>query len=436
MGKKLLLTILLLLFGITEVFAATEFIVTVKSSGGDYTTLQSAETGIQNDLTSATIKVFSISAYTTPTLVAGDTVLGQASTATGVVVLVNAARTQVLIKTIAVAAFQSGEVVQKTTDAGVTVTLSNAGDSPIIGIACYSSAAPDGAATIDGSVSSATNYIKIYTPTSERHLGVYNTSKYRIETTNNTIPLVVKDPFVRVDGLQFYLQSSNAANPRIVQFYATGGTVGEVANNVVYFTNNIIRGHTNSTQTGFEGVQIYQAGSGTSNAYVYNNLIYDIVSSGDAAETGLDVNDSAFNFYIYNNTFVGIGARGITAGASTTKTMRNNLFSGSGTIDINGTVNDTSGNNSTTRASIGYTCSPGACSGDRTSQTFTFVNSGASDWHLASTDAGARNYGAELSGTFTTDIDGQTRPGESVWDIGMDEVFPRTLRSNSGEGWE
>jgi hypothetical protein len=60
---------------------------------------------------------------------------------------------------------------------------------------------------------------------------------------------------------------------------------------------------------------------------------------------------------------------------------------------------------------------PGANS--RNSQTFTFVNAASYDWHLASTDAGAKDYGTDLSGTFTTDFDGVTRSGS--WDIGADE---------------
>ena len=197
---------------------ATEFTTTVKSSGGDYTSLSAAESGLQNDLTLSTIKVFSISAYSTPTITAGDTVLGQASSATGVCVLVNATRTQILIKTIAVASFQSGEVVQKTADANVNVTLSSTGDSPIVGIACYSMSDTT-AVTIDGSTTNATNYMNIYTPTSERHDGKWNTGKYNL-TVSTARALGLSDGYIRVDGLQISV-SGNAF------YYAIQGTVGD-----------------------------------------------------------------------------------------------------------------------------------------------------------------------------------------------------------------
>jgi hypothetical protein len=51
--------------------------------------------------------------------------------------------------------------------------------------------------------------------------------------------------------------------------------------------------------------------------------------------------------------------------------------------------------------------------------TFTNVTAGSEDFHLISTDTDAIDNGADLSGTFTTDIDGTTRSG--TWDIGADE---------------
>lgn len=69
-----------------------------------------------------------------------------------------------------------------------------------------------------------------------------------------------------------------------------------------------------------------------------------------------------------------------------------------------------------------------AGTGSRINQTFTFVNAGADDYNLALNDAGARNFGQDLSAhsvfPFDDDIRWQTRPGESVWDIGASEYVP------------
>jgi hypothetical protein len=57
-----------------------------------------------------------------------------------------------------------------------------------------------------------------------------------------------------------------------------------------------------------------------------------------------------------------------------------------------------------------------------TNKTLTFANVGTKDFHLAPGDTDAINKGVDLSATFTTDIDGQTRPtGANTWDIGADE---------------
>lgn len=73
---------------------------------------------------------------------------------------------------------------------------------------------------------------------------------------------------------------------------------------------------------------------------------------------------------------------------------------------------------------------PGTSS--RTSQTFTFVDTGTSDIHLSTSDAGAKNFGADLSadGTyaFDDDIDGDSF---ITWDIGIDEPEPTVAKSGS-----
>ena len=70
------------------------------------------------------------------------------------------------------------------------------------------------------------------------------------------------------------------------------------------------------------------------------------------------------------------------------------------------------------------TTSPSTGSGHRTSQTFTFVNAGANDYHIQSSDAGAKGFGADLSADasfpFSTDWEGTSRG--ATWDIGADQV--------------
>lgn len=60
--------------------------------------------------------------------------------------------------------------------------------------------------------------------------------------------------------------------------------------------------------------------------------------------------------------------------------------------------------------------------GARINQTFTFVNSGANDYHLASNDAGAKGFGTDLSAdaTFAFNDDIDRNVITSPWSIGFD----------------
>ena len=57
----------------------------------------------------------------------------------------------------------------------------------------------------------------------------------------------------------------------------------------------------------------------------------------------------------------------------------------------------------------------------RTSSGAYFINitPGSEDFHIGALSS-LKDAGTDLSGTFTTDIDGETRTG--TWDIGVDEI--------------
>mgnify|MGYP001619333999 CR=1 FL=1 len=109
--------------------------------------------------------------------------------------------------------------------------------------------------------------------------------------------------------------------------------------------------------------------------------------------------------------------------------IRNNIVVGSGVADFNinsGTWGASSSNNLSSD-----TTAPG--SNSLTSQTLSTVDfvsttSGIEDFHLLPTSV-AKDAGTSLSSTFTTDIDNQTRPYGSAWDIGADES---SVSSSSG----
>ena len=274
---------------------------------------------------------------------------------------------------------------------------------------CYSMSDTT-AVVIAGWTTTASDYIRIYTPTSERHDGKWNTSKYRL-TSGNSTAIDISEDFVRIDGLQLYHDGVSADNRYAVNISGTG------AGAVIYVTNCILRGNNNGSWYD-SGVNTTSTAVGT--IYIYNNMIYDWGRSGSASHAGICINApgaASVDAYVYNNTIQNCHY-GISRLDSDIFAV-NNLFSASVTADAAGTFAAGTDYNATNAASIGYTVTGGGNTHDRTSQTFTFVDAANDDFHLQSGDAGAKDFGSDLSGTFTTDIDGATRSG--TWDIGADE---------------
>lgn len=391
---------------------ATEFTATVMEIGGDYTTLTAAEAGLQNNLTLSTIKVFSISTSTPTTIAPGDAVTGLTSGATGVCVLVNRARTQILIKSI-VGTFQSGEVVKKTSDASRIVTLSNSGGSPICGINITGvwNSAEMNTVGISGWTTSAINYINIYTSGTGRHNGKYNTTTYRIETVES-YGLVILEDFCRIDGIQVKLT--------VVSGYVICIGTGSLNNGaIIQISNSIIRGVLSEEATLCKGIAFLAMVSGISTYKLWNNIIYGF-KNGAYDNHGISFN-SVGNVYCYNNTIYNcyIGYRRVAG----TVYAKNNIAQGC-TYGFYGTYDAASTNN----ASDIVSDAPGS---NPQTGTVSFVSivSGSEDLHLIVSDTIAKDQGVDLSGDanlpITTDIDEFTRSG--TWDIGADEYETPTV---------
>ena len=123
--------------------------------------------------------------------------------------------------------------------------------------------------------------------------------------------------------------------------------------------------------------------------------------------------DGATDAYAYNCTAVNNGSDGFfNKGNGTCK----NCLADGNSPDFSGSPagnNNASGDGTATGT------------GSRINQTFTFVATGSDNYHLASGDAGAKDFGADLSAdgvfAFDDDIDWETRTGS--WDIGFDEFL-------------
>ncbi len=170
-------------------------------------------------------------------------------------------------------------------------------------------------------------------------------------------------------------------------------------------SNNIIKGNTIS---GAYGLRLYSIKT----HLVWNNIIYGYT---DSVSNAIRLEDAG-TLYAYNNTFYNCGS-GLrrSAGSLTAKNniSYNNTDNYSGTFDASST-NNLSGPQQTD--------APGSNPRNGPDMFVIFVNESSDDFHLASNDAGARNYGTSLAGdgnlAFNDDIGGNQRVG-GKWDIGV-----------------
>jgi parallel beta-helix repeat protein len=270
----------------------------------------------------------------------------------------------------------------------------------ILTIECYSMSDTANAVTGTGYTTSSSYYIKILTPTAERHDGKWNSGKYRLEASGNWASLLyIQADYTSVKGLQFARTGTGSGSSYILSIYANNCTIAY----------NIVRQASGTSLVG--GIYLRSASWGSAYFHTcYNNLVYD-------CDVGI------YPYYtietlIYNNTVVDC-TTGILddVGGDYASIFKNNLCAENTTdFDI-----DASSSSFTYNASSDDTADDQGGTGNRIGQAFTFASYGGDDFHLASGDAGAKDYGVSDpgSGLFSDDIDGVARSGS--WDIGADE---------------
>ena len=277
--------------------------------------------------------------------------------------------------------------------------------------------------TVWDMTTTATNKLRIIGEQSPLHpnfstakSGKYDTSLYHITCTNrnglyNNIP-----EHVEYHGLQVHVTVTNASS--YVAFKTTNAN--QDATDIACIIADCIAKatETSGTTIGFHTRFPGTGGRGTS--LVYNCLSIDC-DTGCANDFGLSGDVGEF----YNCTVAG-GTYSYVEDAS--MKVVNCLSTAAANIGFVGTFAAGSDYN----AEDDGNGAPGANS--RSAQTFTFVDAANDDFHLASTDAGAKGFGVSDpgSGAFSDDVDGGTRTGS--WDIGFDQegvVYQQT----SGLAW-
>lgn len=318
------------------------------------------------------------------------------------------------------------------TDANHLNTTNLVTGNYILNIPCYyDSAADTTAVTINGYTTGENNYIKVYTPnsttteanTSQRHSGVWDTSKYRLEVTN-AVCFRNDDDYVRVDGLQINnISTTSGSSRRAVTNYAdsTGGY------SEMHISNNIIKGEYSGTTSAGGGISAAPDVSDDNNVTkIWNNIIYDMNFS-TVTMYGIFLGNG--KGIIYNNTIFDSYCGLSTGSSADTEYIKNNNIqcniANASFIDYSFVSGGTYGNNISSDAT-----SPDAA---YRNLTVTFADSANDDFHLSSTDTAAKNDGTDLSAdanlSFTDDIDGEARGID--WSIGADEPYGAEVQSSN-----
>lgn len=299
-------------------------------------------------------------------------------------------------------------------DAIGTSVASYAGSGNFLTIYCQGSTADtsDVYQTPWDMSTTATEYIRIIGEQSPLHpnfntskSGKYDTSLYRLERTNQHVLYNNIPGHMRWHGLQAKCTANDASNYNCFRMNnanqtGTGGFF-EVSHCIAV---GVVSG--GSTVYGFQpGV----SGAGGI-CKTWNCIAIDCSQGFVGAGTGHE---------FYNCTAADCATSGFTEDAAC---VLKNCLSKGATVGFIGTFTGSDYN-----AEDDGNGAPGANS--RSAQTFTFVNAASDDFHLASTDAGAKGFGVSDpgSGLFSDDIDGQTRSGS--WDIGFDQYV-----ASSGPG--
>ncbi len=269
------------------------------------------------------------------------------------------------------------------------------------------------AVTIDGWTTDTDHYIKVYTTTAARHSGVWDTGKWRMEIANEADNIYIKEPYTVIDGLQIKTTSGSYNYRRGI--YLENNSPYYLVTGVVVKNNIVRKGYSGGSQN---SVGIGQNPDILNPNFFYNNIIYDFTGTGNRGislngDGGTRYSTRAYNNTVHNCT-LGFGGESVTYKNNIAQNCTDGFSAWGTSHDYN--ISDISGD------TTGY--SPSYRSGLATDVTFADADN--DDFHLASNDAGARNYGTDLSAdgnlAFQDDIDGGARPGESVWDIGADET--------------
>lgn len=379
---------------------ATDFIATVKPSGGSYSSLTSLEAALQSDVSTAvtTSQVFAVSEASLAVIADGTAIKGQTSGATGT--LEHHTTTQAYITSVS-GTFQSGENIIKTDDSGSTITLDDAGDVVDNVVAeCYAMDLTDDFSVVGWTMDATpfgTHSLIIRTPEAERHNGTDRDNSgvgFKISATS------AGSGVIRTAELNLTIDGLNVENSDDVVLFSN-------SNSNFFKAIDCVLSRTGSGGTG------YVVGSDAT--WEFENPIITSV------QRGLDFRGMN-SFSLLNASVYGDGSHGILSDNDNNDTIKSSASGGFTTANWL----QCSGSGRLHRKNASDDATDAVDTDDDDSVTLVV----ATDWVSGSATIATANLhlesGSNLeaagtpTGTPTTDIDGDARDGTNP-DIGADE---------------
>jgi len=280
------------------------------------------------------------------------------------------------------------------------LTVSN--ESPVLE-AIDDSTSFDFTLIVDGSTPEEDHFMTIRPQSGSKHDGTTNNGFFVDAKSVSGQCVDMKDPFFTIQDIIIKVDFNATANRFVLDFNAD-----------------------NVKGIGVLIFDVTNSGSGDGRGILFgvgNNTLLVISMIDNTVGRAMRFSHSGDTTYIYNSLIVNNGGAGydISAGVTISKNVLSDTNSGSDfdTGTQTGSINCASADGTAT-ANL-------PADGHRASQTFTHVNEGGNDFHLGATDAGAEDFGTDLSSDaffpFNDDIDGDLF---NTWDIGMDENNPAT----------
>ena len=245
------------------------------------------------------------------------------------------------------------------------------------------------AVTIAGWTTDATRYIHIKTSPGHRHVGVWNDAKYKLSVTN-AIVISPEEDYVIVEGLQLEHTHSSAAGISMLNHVVAL----TASNNLILYDRCLIK---NVPSGGSGTLNLVYLAANDANVQMRNCILYDASADGGGTKRAvrMEAGLPTQSLTLYNCT-VHNCVNGFSHGSGTA--IATNVGMASVGTPFAGTITQT-------------TCS---------TTTPTFLDEAGDNFHLSASDVTWNNQGTDLSGTFTLDVDGETRDG--TWSIGADKI--------------